>query len=118
MEFRKSPAFLECRRVELEKGRQAGDSRFSVALARTTSDGLGQNGFEAYALYQLTADVGSGPHNSNATFARHTYRVGRTVITLSIDIATENTDPPDLDTRVSNDVTRALATFYQRIGQG
>ncbi|NUT95273.1 MAG: hypothetical protein HOY78_24930 [Saccharothrix sp.] len=117
VEFRKSPTFLECRRVELEKGQQATDSRFSVSLERTTTDGLGQNGFESYALYQLKADVGSGPQNSNATFARHTYRVGRTVITLSIDIAAETTDPADLDTRVSNDVTRALTTAYQRIGQ-
>lgn len=115
VEVRKSAPYVECRRAEIEKGQQSADPRFSVAVAQTTTEGLGSNGFEAYVLYHLKADVDTGPRNSNATFAHHTYRVGRTVVALSIDIASDNTDPAD---HVTTDVTRALTAVYQRVGQG
>lgn len=117
VEVRKSASYVECRRAEIERGQRTADPRSSVAVAATTSPGLGANGFEGYVLYQLKADTGGGAQDSNANFARHTYRVGRVVVALSLDIASATTDPPDLTSRVTTDVTRALAAVYQRIGQ-
>ncbi len=115
VETRKSAPYVECLRAEFEQGQKEADPRFTVALASTTTEGVGTQGFEAYALYQVMADVGSGPQNANGTIARHTYRVGRTVISLAIDIATNPNDPPDLQQVVSTDVHRALSAVYARL---
>lgn len=61
METRKSPAYVDCRRLAIEKEQQATDPRFTVITAATTAEGLGASGFEAYARYQVQADVGAGP---------------------------------------------------------
>ncbi|CAL9502255.1 hypothetical protein SUDANB95_03437 [Actinosynnema sp. ALI-1.44] len=117
VEVRKSATYVECRRAEIERGQRTADPRFSVAVAETTGPGLGTNGFEAYVLYQLKADTDGGARDSNANFARHTYRVGRVVVSLSLDISSATTDPADLTSRVTTDVTRALAAVYERIGK-
>lgn len=87
-----------------------------MATEATTTAGVGTDGYESYVHYQLKADIGAGPENSNASFDRHTYRVGRTVITVAVDILSQNTDPADLTKKVSDDVTRGLTAVYARIG--
>jgi hypothetical protein len=99
----------------LEKEQKATDARFVVATEATTTEGVGTDGYEGCTRYQLKADIGAGPENSNASFDRHTYRVGRTVITVAVDILSENTDPADLTKKMSDDVTRALTAVYARI---
>lgn len=116
VETRKSPAYVDCRRLAIQKEQQATDPRFTVITAATTAEGLGASGFEAYARYQVQADVGAGPQDVNASFARHTYRVSRTVIALSIDTVSDPADPPTLSTKMSEDVTKALTAVYARIG--
>lgn len=116
VETRKSPAYVDCRRAAIEKEQKATDPRVTVITAATTAEGLGAGGFEAYARYQVQADVGVGPQDANGSFARHTYRVSRTVITLSIDTVSDPADPPTLGTKVSEDVTKALTAVYARIG--
>jgi hypothetical protein len=112
VEVRKSDTFVECRRAEHEVQQKALDPQLSVVTDRTTAPGLGTAGYEAYAQYQVKA----GAQTANGSFARHTYRLGRTVIALSIDIAVSPGDPPNLETTVSDDVTRALTAVYGRIG--
>jgi hypothetical protein len=115
VDTRKDAGYIDCRRIELEKEQKATDARFLVATEATTTAGLGTGGYEGYVRYQLKADIGAGPQNSNASFDRHTYRVGRTVVTVSIDILSATTDPPGLETKMSEAVTRALTNVYARI---
>jgi hypothetical protein len=115
VDTRRSADYIECRRVEIEKEQQATDTRFQVVTEATTTAGLGTGGYEGYVRYQLKADVGAGPQNSNASFDRHTYQVGRTVVAVSIDILSAKTDPANLEAKMSADVTRALTSVYRRI---
>lgn len=115
VQTRKSSDYIECRRAALEKEqRDAGDQRLSVKTAETTGPGLGQNGYEGYVRYQLHADTGGGAQPANGSFSRHTYRVGRTVISVSVDVVSNENDPPDLPDTVSNEIAKALATVYGR----
>ncbi|MEJ2858253.1 MULTISPECIES: hypothetical protein [unclassified Saccharothrix] len=117
VEIRKSGEYVECRRAALEKEQKdAGDQRLSVKTAETTGPGLGQNGYEGYVRYQLHADTGGGVQPANGSFSRHTYRVGRTVISVSVDVVSGQSDPPELADQVANEITKGLTAAYARVG--
>ncbi|MEU5695205.1 hypothetical protein [Actinosynnema sp. NPDC020468] len=110
VEIRKSSEYVECRRAELERSQRAADDHLSVATRETTTGGLGVGGYQAYSLYQ----VRSAGQDANGTFARHVYRVGRTVVSVSVDITAAPSDPPNLGATVSSDLGHALAAVYAR----
>ncbi|MEU7527174.1 hypothetical protein AB0A74_15680 [Saccharothrix sp. NPDC042600] len=116
VETRKSGAYVECRRAALEKEQKdAGDQRLSMKTAETSGPGLGENGYEGYVRYQLHADTGDGPQPANGSFSRHTYRVGRTVISVSVDVVSSENDPPDLPDKVAEEVKKGLAAAFARV---
>lgn len=114
---RGSTEYVECRRGELEKEQKAADDRLFVQTDMTTGDGVGTNGYESFVRYQLKFDAGAGAQNARGTFDRHTYRLGRIVVVVNIDMAPSETDPEGLYDMVYGDVTRALTAVFARTGQ-
>lgn len=115
IEIRKSPAFVECRRAQLEADQKRADKRFTIVTRATTTDGLGQQGFEVYTRYQSRVDEGQGVRDANGTLDRYIYRLGRTVIAVTHDTVASDTDPKDLATRFNDESYRALLGAYRRV---
>jgi hypothetical protein len=116
IDIRKSPAFIECRRLELEAAEKKNDKRYSVETRQTTTDGVGTQGFEVYTTYQFRYDDTGGVRDANGTFFRFVYRVKRTVIAVSIDRVFLDSDPKDVSQAISDDSYRALSAAYARLG--
>lgn len=114
VEARKAPTHVECRRSRLEKEVKAADARSSIVVTETDPAGAGDGVLE-HVRYQLHVDAGSGPQRTDITYTRSTYRLGRTVVVVSIDQRPGPNDPADLEETMTTELSQALEEVFGRI---
>lgn len=71
--------------------------------------------FPDEATARSWTQTGMSPAYVECRRVTHTYRVGRTVIAVSIDVLSLPSDPPTLNAKMADDVTKALTAVYARI---
>ncbi len=110
--IRTSPAFIECRRQNIEDQQKASNPNVGV---RIVEQGPPQKGIELSHSYRLTVTDNGSVRDANGTFLYNVLRVGRTVLTIQSTLVTDDKDPKNLATLTEKAVNNAFAQAYKRI---
>ena len=113
--IRKSPAFVECRRKQLEAPEKARNAALTVKTEATTAKEVGSDGLEVHTTYRLRFTEDSKVRDTNGVYYYDVYRFGRTVLTLQSMLVSGAKDPTGAQNTFDKDSGRALVKAYNRI---
>jgi hypothetical protein len=115
--MRTTADFTNCKQAADDAAQKTRDAETSVRVTQTTDPAVGTGGLDAFYVEQAYAKNTDGTEYSNATYYRYTYRVGRVVYVIWVDVgpAPDAASVETLSAQVNKAVADVKAAIDSRV---